>query len=336
MLWLRRRWQWLIGPAAVGVAALIGWFVQTGDFLVMPGDAINTIDLVRVASAAPKPHAGKLLLTTIYSSPANADEWLFGRVYPHAHLEPTQTQLPPNTTYERFRHLEEAMMADSQTAAKVVALRQLGYDVKERGEGAAVREVQRGSAAEQAGIAKGDVIVAIDGQTITTASDLYTRLEAAKPGALIKVTVKSNNSESERELEVQLRAKPNEPDRALLGVSPATYRPSYEYPVQISIDSKGIIGPSGGLVLTLSIMQAISPNDLTHGHSIAATGTIELDGRVGAVGGIQDKIIAAEGRAEYFVVPKSELAAAKRAAKRVQVVEADTIDQAVDFLKTLA
>ncbi|HLG72769.1 MAG TPA: PDZ domain-containing protein [Chloroflexota bacterium] len=336
MDWLRRRWQWLVGPAAVGLAALVGWFVPTGDFLILPGEAVNTAPMVQVASAPAKPRGGSLLLVTIYSSPANFDEWLFGHVYPHAHLEPARTQLPPNTSYERFRHLEEAMMADSQTTAKVVALRQLGYTVTEHGQGAAVTSVQRGSAAEAAGIGRGDLILAIDGQPVTTASQLVDRIDAARPGQTVRITLKPNNSDAQKEVEATLRARPNDPNRALLGVTPETYRPSYDFPVPISIDSRGIIGPSAGLVLTLSIMQAASPTDITHGHNVAATGTIDLSGRVGAVGGVPDKVYAAEGRAEYFLVPKADADTARKTATRMKVVETDTLQQAVDFLKSLA
>jgi PDZ domain-containing protein len=334
--WLRRRWQWLVGPVAVGLAALAGWLWPTGDFLILPGEAVNTAPMVRVASAPAKPNGGNLLLVTIYSSPANLDEWLFGHVYPHAHLEPARTQLPPNTTYERFRHLEEAMMADSQTAAKVVALRQLGYTVAEHGEGVVVTSVQRGSAAQVAGIGRGDLLLAIDGQPVNTAGQLVQLIDGAKPGQTLRVTLKPNNSDAQREAEVRLQARPNDPNRALMGLTPTTYRPSYDFPLQVSIDSKGIIGPSAGLVLALSIMQAASPNDITHGHNVAATGTIDMEGRVGAVGGVTDKVFAAEGHAEYFLVPKADADAARKTASRMKVVETDSLQQAVDFLKSLA
>jgi PDZ domain-containing protein len=334
--WVRRHWQWLIGPALVSLAATVCWFVETNDFLVMPGEAVNTAAMVHVPSTPVKKNAGKLLLTTIYSQPANVDEWLFGHIYPHAQLLPAHTQLPPNTTYERFRHLEEAMMADSQTTAKLVALRQLGYDVVEHGEGVVIDSVQRGSAAEAAGLQKGDLILAANDQPVQTGQQLVDQLGALKPGDRVRLRLKPNNSEAERELDVTLRGRPNQPDRPFLGVGPQTYRPTYDYPVQVNIDAKGIIGPSAGLVLTLAIMQAASTDDITHGHNIAATGTIDLSGQVGPIGGIEDKVYAAEGSAEYFLVPRSDYEAAAKAATRLKVVQVDSLQQAVDFLKGLA
>jgi len=312
------------------------WFVQTGEFLVMPGEALSTAGMVTVQPATAKPRAGKLLLVTIYSAPANVDEWLFGHFYPHAHLLPARTQLPPNTSYERFRHIEEAMMADSQTTAKVVALRQLGYLVPEHGQGVVVESVQRNTAAEAAGIRKGDLILAADGQPIETDKQLIDFIAQLAPGSTVTLRLKPDNSEAERDLEVSLRGRPNQPDKPLLGVVPITYRGSFDFPVQIKIDSKGIIGPSAGLVLTLSIVQATATSDITHGHNVAATGTIDINGQVGPIGGIEDKIIAAEGHAEYFLVPTKDYEAASKAAAKVKVVEVDTLQQAVDFLNSLA
>jgi PDZ domain-containing protein len=334
--WLRRKWQWLIGPAVIGLLALAGWLIPTGDFLVMPGGAIDTAGMVSVPSASKSPSRGKLLLVTIYSSPANGDEWLFGHVAPNARLLPARTQLPPNTSYERFRHIEEAMMADSQTTAKVVALRALGYDVPEHGSGVVVQNVEPRSAAQQAGLQKGDLITAIDGTKVETDQQLITLVGGLMPGTPVTLNLKPNNSESERDLKVTLGARPNDPQKALLGISPQTYQPRFDFPVQINIDSQGIIGPSAGLVLTLAVVQALGGHDITRGHAIAATGTVDLQGNVGPIGDVQDKVLAAEGKAEYFLAPKQDYEAARVTAQRLHVVEVDTIQQALDFLRGLA
>ncbi|HEU0168446.1 MAG TPA: PDZ domain-containing protein, partial [Chloroflexota bacterium] len=245
--------------------------------------------------------------------------------------------LPPNTTYERFRHLEEAMMTDSQTVAKVVAMRELGYTVVQHGEGAVVDQVQRGSAADRAGIGKGDLIVAIDGTPIQTDQQLIDLIGQLPPGRQISVTIKPNNSETQKTVEATLGARPGEPDKPLLGITPVTYHPTWDFPVKVNIDSQGIIGPSAGLVLTLSIMQGLSPTDITHGHNVAATGTIDINGNVGPIGDAGDKVLAATGHADYFFVPKANLEEAQsQASSRIKVVEIDSIEQAKSFLDGLA
>lgn len=333
--WVRRNWQWLIGPGTVALAALICWFINTGEFLVMPGGAFDTSTMVKLEPAAPKSGAGKLFLMTVYSGPANVDEWIFGHIYPNARLVPASTQLPPNTSFEHFQHIEQAMMANSQTTAKVVALRELGYSVPEHGGGAVVDSVEQGSAAAKAGIKKGDLIVAVDSQTIETDQQLVIAVSAKKPGDHLTLLIKPNNSDAGHSVDVTLGSRPGQTDKPFLGVALMTYQPRFDFPVQINIDSKGIIGPSAGLILTMSIVQALSPTDITHGHNIAATGTIDLQGNVGPIGDVRDKVIAAEGKAAYFLVPKQDYAAAKEQAKGINVVEIDNVDQATKFLAGL-
>lgn len=310
--------------------------MPTKNFLVMPGSAVDTARMVSTPSSASHAERGKLLLVTIYSAPANADEWLFGHVYPNARLLPAQTQLPPRTSYEQFRHIEEAMMADSQTTAKVVAFRELGYEVPEHGGGVVVENIQPRSAAQQAGVQKGDLITALDGTKVETDQQLINLVGTFMPGTAVTLDLKPNNSDAERDVSVTLGARPNQPGKALLGISPQTYQPSFDFPLQVNIDSQGIIGPSAGLVLTLAIMQAVSQQDITHGHRIAATGTVDLQGNVGPIGDVGDKVLAAEGNADYFLVPKADYDTAKAKARKLQVVEIDNVRQAANFLRGLA
>lgn len=318
------------------MAALSGWLVPTKNFLVMPGSAVDTASMVSIPSGRGQAQRGKLLLVTIYSAPANADEWLFGHAYPNARLLPAQTQLPPRTSYEQFRHIEEAMMADSQTTAKVLALRALGYDVPEHGGGVVVENVEPRSAAQQAGVQKGDLITALDGTKVETDQQLINLVGTFVPGTAVTLNLKPNNSDAEHDLNVTLGARPNQPRKALLGISPQTYQPSFDFPVQVNIDSQGIIGPSAGLVLTLAIIQAVSQQDITHGHLIAATGTVDMQGNVGPIGDVEDKVLAAEGKAEYFLAPKADYDAAKAKAHKLKVVEIDSVQQATTFLQGLA
>ena len=50
-------------------------------------------------------------------------------------------------------------------------------------------------------------------------------------------------------------------------------------------------GPSGGLITTLEIYNQLTEKDLTGGYQIAGTGTIELDGTIGTIGGVEHKLL---------------------------------------------
>ncbi len=67
-------------------------------------------------------------------------------------------------------------------------------------QGVYVAEVQNGGGAEAAGIQKGDVIVAFDGEEITSMDDLQSRLEYYAQGTTVEVTVMRQNGSEYAEI----------------------------------------------------------------------------------------------------------------------------------------
>ena len=77
---------------------------------------------------------------------------------------------------------------------------------------------------------------------------------------------------------------------------------------KVKIDSHEIGGPSAGLMFTLEIYNQLVEDDLTRGHEIAGTGTINEKGEVGPIGGIQQKVVAAsDAGAEVFFAPNEKV-----------------------------
>jgi PDZ domain-containing protein len=107
----------------------------------------------------------------------------------------------------------------------------------------------------------------------------------------------------------------------------------------LKIDPGNIGGPSAGLMFTLGILNRLSPTDLTHGHRIAGTGTIALDGSVGAIGGVKQKVIGAEwAQAQYFFVPYdggNYDDARKDVGSHMMLVPVHTLADALAFLRGL-
>src|SRR5690606_39919923 len=76
---------------------------------------------------------------------------------------------------------------------------------------------------------------------------------------------------------------------------------TFPFEVEISVGRVG--GPSAGMMFALGIMDRLDPEGLTGGHRIAGTGTIDPEGNVGGVSGVQQKMISAKREgAEYFLV----------------------------------
>ena len=102
------------------------------------------------------------------------------------------------------------------------------------------------------------------------------------------------------------------------------------------VPQKIIGGPSAGLMFTLAVYNMLTPEDLTSGRIIAGTGTINPNGTVGPIGGVQQKVVGAELRgAEYFLSPPQNYQDAKAMARNIKVIEVATAEEAIQFLQSL-
>jgi Lon-like protease len=225
------------------------------------------------------------------------------------------------------------MMDESKTIAKIAALRHLGHDVIASGEGATVQELMPGSTLEGV-LRSGDVIVEVEGQEVRTATDLVNTIRRQQPGDTISLVVRRGAEEFT--VRVATKESDSEPGIAVVGAMVRTYSFGHNLPVKIDIDSQNIGGTSAGLMFALGIVDALEEGSLTAGHRVAGTGTISMDGTVGPVGGVGQKVVGAErSGAEYFLVPRDNLLDAERAARKLQVVPVDNLQDAVIFLKQL-
>ena len=107
-----------------------------------------------------------------------------------------------------------------------------------------------------------------------------------------------------------------------------------DLPFQVRFSERpDVAGPSAGLAYALAIADLLDQGDYARGRTVAATGTIQVDGDVGVVGGVEQKALAAErDGADLFLVPSAE--AARGADLRVQGV--GRLEQALALLSTAA
>jgi PDZ domain-containing protein len=114
----------------------------------------------------------------------------------------------------------------------------------------------------------------------------------------------------------------------------------------VTFRTQNIGGPSAGLMFTLEIINQLTPTDLTGGHIIAGTGTVDEEGNVGQIGGIQYKVIGAYKQgAKIFLAPADikpgdnnyalALQQVKRLQMDMQVVPVKTVKEAYEYLKGL-
>ncbi len=301
--------------------------------LLSPGPAMNVAPMIRIAGVDPRP-SGSLFLTTVYSDmDATVAKWIENQFSGRSLLVPRRDVLPANMSMQQYNKLIGDMMEESKTVSKIVALQRSGYQVDVTGEGARVQSLLPGSTVE--GILKpGDVIVTAEGQRVSGATDLVNLVRRQKPGSTLSLSV-TRDGETQ-EITAPTKESDSEPGIAAMGILVQTHNFGSKLPMQIDIDTENIGGPSAGLMFTLGIIDALDPRGITAGHSIAGTGTISLDGTVGPIGGVAQKVAGAEQEgAEYFLSPADNYDEAVKAAHRIKVVKVGTIDDAVTFLKGL-
>lgn len=85
-------------------------------------------------------------------------------------------------------------------------------------EGVLVRRVTEDSPADAAGLQAGDLLTAIDGQAVRSAEELVDLLADHQPGDQLTLTVLSSDDGEERNVQVTLGARPDDEERAYLGI----------------------------------------------------------------------------------------------------------------------
>ena len=190
----------------------------------------------------------------------------------------------------------------------------------------------------------GDTITTLDGEPTPTLLDLAPLMADKKPGDIVTLTIKPANLPEGSSLEdvkrIQLIADPDTPTRPIIGFIPADTR-TVQLPFEVDIDTDQIGGPSAGLAFTLALLDELTPGDLMGGVKVAATGTIEEDETVGAIGALAQKAVAVKAAGvKVFLVPKGqseeELADARRAAgPSVRIEPVADLTEALAILESL-
>jgi len=104
-------------------------------------------------------------------------------------------------------------------------------------------------------------------------------------------------------------------------------------PSLITLDVKETGGPSGGMIFTLGVIEELTPQDLLRGRKVAGTGTIDLSGKVGPIGGIDEKLIAAQrAGVTIFLAPRSNCPGITSVPDGLTIYSINTIDDAVKAL----
>lgn len=331
----RRRRRWLIAVAVLVI--LLGLAVAASlpvpYYSVAPGSALQVNHLIRVPKERAFPPNGKIMLATVALRRLTAPEMVAGWLDSDVDVVPEE-QILGSTPRSHFSRQNRELMDDSKQLAAVVALRHMGVPVPEHGSGAQVMATEEGSPAHGR-LRVGEVVTAVDGRPTALASHLVQSIRTHRPQDRVSLQVLDQQGNSRVE-EVVVGTSRHRPG-GYLGVYVRTKDQRFDFPFEVKIESGDIGGPSAGLAFTLGLVDSLTSGELTGGKKVAATGTVELDGSVGNVGGVAQKTAAVRAvGADYFLVPAGEYdEAVSRAGDDLEVIKASNVSEALAALARL-
>ncbi|MFA7266452.1 MAG: PDZ domain-containing protein, partial [Candidatus Nanopelagicales bacterium] len=302
-----------------------------------PGPMFNTIgevdgvDLIRITGTQVYPTTGELNLTTVTErggpyGELTLPEAFTGWVSNQDVVVPTTDLFPEGTTEQDATDEGAANFANSQSNAISAALTYLDIPVTS----SVVIAFVTANSPATGKLKVGDVIEAVDGVPVKRPEDLPPLIRAKAPGSTVTFSIKRNQAPATEV--VELGANPRDPLQGYVGVASSN---EYSGPFPIEFGVQGVGGPSAGTMFALGIVDKLTPGDLTGGHVVAGTGTVNPAGEVGSIGGIQQKMFAANNNgAKLFLAPRENCASVLAAAPpELNVVAVSTLTEAVETLK---
>ncbi|MEX0989322.1 MAG: S16 family serine protease [Actinomycetota bacterium] len=315
---------WVVGVLAA--AFLAGW-VRLPYYAIGPGPAREVRPLITVEGAPVYDARGRFVMTTIEAEQLTAMGSLFAWIDPNLAVVDESVLYPPGLTAEEEERLAISDMDTSKIDATYVVLRELIDYPEERGTGALIRQVVPDCSADGA-LFPGDVVTAIDGRTVADPRAAGALIDAAGPGEALTFEVRALGTDVPERVRL-VRERCGGSRDPIVGVSMVEV-----FPIDVEIRSGDVGGSSAGLMFAVALYDLMTPGDLAAGRTIAGTGTIVPSGRVGPIGGIEEKVVAADrSGAEALLVPADDFAAAQEVAPDgLQLVEIETFRGALDYL----
>jgi Lon-like protease len=316
-------------PLALAIVAVfIAGFVPLPYYALGPGPAREVQPLISVDGPPVYQSDGRFVMTTVEFRQVTGVGALLAWLNPDEHVVASDQLFPEGETREQEDRRAISQMDQSKIDATSVVLDALEGYRHAHGKGSLIRATVQGCSADGR-LFPGDVVLEINGDAIRDATAASRAIESIPSGRALTFVVRPLGTDRDEEIRL-VRQPCGGSTEPLVGVSMID-----DFPFEVSIRSGDVGGPSAGLMWALGLYDALTPGDLTDGRTIAGTGTITPDGTVGPIGGIEDKVLAADGiGASELLVPVEDMAAARAVAvPGLRLVPVRSFDRAVSFLE---
>jgi len=310
----------VFGVVAALALGVMSRHLDSGRLSLGPGPTSDVVELFVGTPTDPEfGQHGTFLVTTVEVSELTWSELAYDYFWPSSdEIILEETSSPGTGRFAATRQMVASKRAAFYQAAKYTG----NTDLLSAPSGVEVLEVSPGSAAETSGLVPGDVIVEVNGAAVPDANSLIAALTSlAGKQATLTVTTGTTG----REVDVTV------PAGARLGIEVTDH---YQDDTALDVDMQQVGGSSGGLMMTLAFIDALSPGDLSANMTLAGTGVIQSDASIGRISGVEHKVAGAKNAgASVFFAPAENFAIARtHASEGLQVVEVAYVQDAIDWL----
>ena len=248
---------------------------------------------------------GNLFQLTVRRDEANVLIYAWSLINDSYDLYPREVILPDGVTPKELSEISIQNMRTSENVAIAVALKNVGYEINSKGDGVSVVGLLDDSPVKEK-LKKGDLLNSINNKEISSTTEFISTLRTYSIGETVTIGLlrEVNGELKQMFVETTLIEHVEYKGEPMVGFLATTVNERFDFPFEIDIKTGNVGGPSAGLMMALNVYNNLIPEDITNSMIIAGTGTIEIDGSVGPVGGIKQKVIAAKrAGAELIIVP---------------------------------
>ncbi len=301
-------------------------------YIYVGGGTIDVGDRIEIEKAYNE--KGSFNLAYVTELRGNIPTLLLSYIIPSWEREKIASyQINENETMEDLNNRDRMYLSDANQGAIFVAYTHAGKTFEITGNHYLVYYVDERANDD---IKVGDELIGVDDLNEVDLELFKNYINEKETGESVILHLKRNNKEIDVETPIFEEDNIKYTGLAFFNILDYTTDP------QIKLSFKDTeTGPSGGFTLALAIYNRLTEEDITNGKKIVGTGTIDMNGNIGEIGGVKYKLMGAvDKKADIFIVPNGSnydecIKLQKEKKYKIQIIGVDNFDEALEKLKSL-
>jgi len=312
------------------IASILPFGLMKTDYYFMAPGPPYQWDIA-IEGAESYDYEGNLYQLTVRRDEANYFTYIWAKVDNSVDLYSREVILPKGVTPQELSEISIQNMKTSENVAIAVALNILDYEIETQGDGVLVVGVMDDSPVAGK-LLKEDLIISINNEVIKSTTEFISLLRTYEIGDMVSIGLIRNDKEMS--IETKLIEHIDYENEPMVGFLASTPNQRFVFPISVDIDTGNVGGPSAGLMMALNVYNSLTEYDITKGIKVAGTGTIEIDGSVGPVGGVKQKVIAAKNAGSTLIlVPTANFDDVQSYIDEdTRIVPVDTFNEALNLI----